>query len=110
MVRISARKIKEIKMKTALPGSSSRSGSFLMILLAFTIALVLALPARAQLTQISVDNLTNTDSVHKTEVEPDMFAWGHTIVSTYRVARTSGPTSWGGSGVGFATSSNGGVS
>src|SRR5271169_3634733 len=109
MVRISARKIKEIKMKTALPGSSSRSGSFLMILLAFTIALVLALPASAQLTQISVDNLTNTDSVHKTEVEPDMFAWGNTIVSTFHVARRPGSIGWGSGDVGFATSTNGGV-
>jgi hypothetical protein len=71
----------------------------------------LTLPATAQsgLAKISVDNLTNSDSVHKTEVEPDMFAWGNTIVSTFHVARRPGSIGWGSGDVGFATSTNGGV-
>jgi hypothetical protein len=98
-------------MKIALPGSRRRSSSlaFLMALLALTISLVLTLPARAQLAKISVDNLTNTDSVHQTEVEPDTFAWGNTIVSAFHVARRPGSIGWGSGDVGFATSTDGGV-
>jgi len=48
--------------------------------------------------------------VHKTEVEPDTFAWGNTIVSAFHVARRPGSIGWGSGDVGFATSTNGGVS
>jgi len=73
------------------------------------IALVLAMPASAQFTlvKISTDTLHNSDSVHRTEVEPDMFAWGSTIVSTFHVARIPGP-GWGSGDVGFSTSTDGG--
>jgi hypothetical protein len=83
---------------------------FLAVLLAIVILLALSLPARAQnpLVRISVDNLTNTDSVHKTEVEPDTFAWGNTIVSTFHVARRPGTIGWGSGDVGFSTSTDGG--
>lgn len=80
--------------------------AFATILLGF---LAFALQAPAQLAQISVDNLTNSDSDHKTEVEPDIFAWGNTIVSTFHVARRPGSIGWGSGDVGFATSTDGGV-
>jgi hypothetical protein len=100
-------------MKTSMtvPGSYSRNTSldFLMALMALAISLALAVPARAQLAQVSVDNLTNTDSVHKTEVEPDTFAWGNTIVSAFHVARRPGSIGWGSGDVGFSTSTDGGV-
>ena len=68
------------------------------------------LPASAQtsLARISVDNLTNSDSDHKTEVEPDMFAWGSTIVSAFHVARRPGSIGWGSGDVGYSTSIDGG--
>jgi len=101
-----------MKTKTAVP-FCGRSGSvsLVMTLLALAISLTLSLPAQAQsgLVKISVDNLTNTDSVHKTEVEPDTFAWGNTIVSAFHVARRPGSIGWGSGDVGFATSTNGGV-
>jgi hypothetical protein len=74
--------------------------------------LVLAVPAaHAQFTlvQLSVDKFTNTDSTHKTEVEPSSFSWGSTIVSAFHVARRPGSIGWGSADVGFATSTNGGM-
>src|ERR1700676_2126915 len=98
-----------MKTKSVLTGRCEKNQwlSFLTILLAITSALTL--PARAQLVKISVDNLTNTDSVHRTEVEPDTFAWGNTIVSAFHVARRPGSIGWGSGDVGYATSTDGGV-
>jgi hypothetical protein len=57
------------------------------------------------LVKLSTDTFNNSDSEHKTEVEPDAFAWGSTIVSTFQVARVY---AHGGADVGFATSTDGG--
>jgi hypothetical protein len=83
---------------------------FLIFLLVLVFSLALALPASAQnsVVRISVDNLTNSDSDHKTEVEPDIFAWGNTLVSTFHVARRPGSIGWGSGDIGFATSTDGG--
>ena len=62
------------------------------------------------LKQISVDNLTNSDSDHKTEVEPHIFSWGSTMVAAFHVARRPGSIGWGSGDIGFATSTNGGTS
>ncbi len=79
-------------------------------LFTFLLLLAFVLPASSQvaLVRVSIDNLTNTDSDHKTEVEPDIFAWGDTMVSTFHVARRPGSIGWGSGDVGFATSTNGG--
>jgi hypothetical protein len=45
------------------------------------------------LTQVSDDPYTNTASQHRTEVEPDTFSFGNTIVSAFQVGRTFG-ASW----------------
>ena len=81
----------------------------LYALIAFVAVLALS-AAHAQFTvvQISVDKLTNSDSDHKTEVEPDTFAWGSTIVSAYHVARRPGTIGWGSAAIGFSTSRDGG--
>jgi hypothetical protein len=85
--------------------------SLLTLAVALSISLVLALPANAQsLAKISTDTFTNSDSDHKTEVEPDTFAWGNTIVSAFHIARRPGTIGWGSADVGFSTSTNGGVS
>ena len=49
----------------------------------FALIFFFVIPALAQnqLVKISVDRFTNTDSVHRSEVEPDTFSWGSTIVS-----------------------------
>ena len=58
--------------------------------------------------KLSTDKFTNSDSTHKTEVEPASFAWGSTIVSAFHVARRPGSIGWGSADVGFSTSTNGG--
>jgi len=79
----------------------------LLTFLSFTISLTLTATAQVPLRQLSVDTFTNTSSQHATEVEPDTFAYGSTIVTTFQVGRIFGG---GSSDIGFATSTNGGVS
>jgi hypothetical protein len=63
--------------------------------------------ASAMLVKISSDPYTNPTSQHATEVEPDTFASGSTIVSTFQVGRFIGA---GSTNIGFATSTNAGRS
>src|SRR5580693_9235371 len=89
------------------PQSGSKTYAFFLLLSAFAIVLATIAPAQAQsnLVKLSTDTFTNSDSEHKTEVEPDTFAWGSTIVSAFQVARVP---DGGGADVGFATSKDGG--
>jgi hypothetical protein len=59
------------------------------------------------LTRLSTDPYTNASSQHATEVEPDSFAFGNTIVAAAQVGRFF---DGGASNIGFATSTNGGTS
>lgn len=83
-----------------------------LILAALILSLLATLVTRAtshaaeSLTQISSDPYTNPTSNHKTEVEPDTFAFGNTIVATFQVGRFF---DGGASNIGFATSTNGGA-
>lgn len=63
--------------------------------------------ASTRLVQLSSDPFTNATSQHRTEVEPDTFASGSTLVSAFQVGRFFGG---GASDIGFATSTNGGTS
>jgi hypothetical protein len=56
-------------------------------------------------TQVSQDIFTDAQAQHNTEVEPDTFVSGATIVSTFQVGRVFGG---GSSDIGWATSTNGG--
>jgi hypothetical protein len=62
--------------------------------------------ANVALTQVSSDPFTDTDAQHMTQVEPDTFANGSTIVSAFQVGRVIGG---GSSDVGWATSNDGGA-
>jgi hypothetical protein len=62
--------------------------------------------ANVQIRIVSLDPYTNTDSYHRTEVEPDTYAWGTTIVSVFQVGRF---TDGGADNLGFATSTNSGT-
>ncbi|MEV6647861.1 sialidase family protein [Amycolatopsis sp. NPDC051371] len=62
--------------------------------------------ANVTVTQVSSDPFTDTQAQHRTEVEPDTFAFGTTIVSAFQVGRVSGG---GSSDIGFATSTDGGA-
>lgn len=87
----------------------SRARAAIFLALASSLLLVLGSSSLAsaaeQLTRISNDPYTNLTSNHKTEVEPDTFAFGNTIVSAFQVGRFF---DGGGSNIGFATSTNGG--
>jgi hypothetical protein len=63
-------------------------------------------PANVALTQVSADPYTDAQAQHRTEVEPDTFSFGNTIVSAFQVGRVSGG---GSSNIGFATSNDGGA-
>ncbi len=58
------------------------------------------------LTRLSTDIFTNPAGQHASEVEPHAFAFGSTIVTTFQVGRIN---PGGGVAIGFATSTNGGV-
>ena len=59
------------------------------------------------LRRLSSDPFTNSTSQHRTEVEPDTFAFGSTIVSAFQVGRFF---DGGSDDIGFATSNNNGAS
>jgi hypothetical protein len=61
--------------------------------------------ANVSVTQVSTDPFTNTTSQHKTQVEPDTFTFGSTIVGAFQSGRF---TDGGASDIGWATSTNGG--
>ena len=76
-----------------------------MLTFVVALALVISAPAQSNLVRLSGDTFTNLESEHRTEVEPDTYAWGSTIVSAFQVARVP---DGGGADVGFATSTDGG--
>jgi hypothetical protein len=67
-----------------------------------------AAPASANVavTQVSTDPFTDAQAQHRTEVEPDTFTFGNTIVSAFQTGRVFGG---GSSDIGFATSTDGGA-
>src|SRR5579859_151322 len=82
--------------------------SILAIFLSVVLICIAAVSSfAATLVQLSNDPYTNTTSQHKTEVEPDTFSFGSTIVSAFQVGRF---TNGGSSNTGFATSTNSGAS
>ncbi|HKP18690.1 MAG TPA: sialidase family protein [Gaiellaceae bacterium] len=62
--------------------------------------------AATPLVRLSTDPYTNPSSQHQTEVEPDTFAFGSTMVATFQVGRFF---DGGASNVGFATSIDSGA-
>ena len=61
--------------------------------------------ANVNLTKVSNDPYTNTNAYHATELEPDTYSWGNTIVAVFQTGRFS---DGGSSNTGFATSTDGG--
>jgi hypothetical protein len=62
--------------------------------------------ANVPLTRVSTDPFTNPTSQHATEVEPDTFANGSTVVGAFQVGRFF---DGGGTDVGFVRSGDGGI-
>jgi hypothetical protein len=76
-------------------------------LFALLVVFGMAVSAHAQYTlvKISTDSFHNSASQHKTEVEPDTYSWGSTMVAAFQVARIY---SGGGADLGFSTTTDGG--
>lgn len=64
--------------------------------------------ALEELIHLSSDPYTNTTSQHQTEVEPDTYAFGSTIVAAFQAGRFSNAGGAGSSNIGWATSTNDG--
>src|SRR5712691_5168565 len=77
------------------------------VAVAFTLFAAPLVFAAVSITQLSTDPFTNSTSQHQTEVEPDTFSFGSTIVTAFQMGRF---TNGGGSDIGFATSTDGGAS
>ena len=81
----------------------------LMVAAATSVTAFVAPPAAARaavsLAQISSDPYSDSQAQHTTEVEPDTFSFGATVVSTFQVGRVTGG---GASNIGWATSTDGG--
>src|SRR5712692_3455610 len=58
------------------------------------------------LTTVSTDPYTNTTSYHQTQVEPDTYSFGSTIVAAFQSGRFS---DGGSSNLGYATSTDNGA-
>src|SRR5512135_680014 len=88
----------------------SRSNRRFWIAVAVSLSLALALPlsalANVPLTQISSDPYTNSTSQHRTQVEPDTFSFGSTIVAAQQTGRFF---DGGASNVCWSTSTNSGA-
>jgi BNR repeat-like domain len=83
---------------------------FAVVLAAAFVAAIPAQAAQPGVVQVSADPYTPANAPsgeHRTEVEPDTFAWGSTMVSVFQVGRVF---NGGATDIGFATSTNGGVS
>lgn len=77
-----------------------------MLSLSLALAMSVQAYANEQLTRISSDPFTNSSSQHQTEVEPDTYSFGNTIVAGFQVGRF---TNGGSSDIGWATSTDGGA-
>ena len=88
-------------------GTKGRRGRLLAIAAALGLLIVSTTSAGSVLPQpISSDPYTNGGPQHQTQVEPDSYAYGSTIVSAFQVGRYF---SGGSSNIGFATSHDGGT-
>ena len=89
------------------PGSSAitvtGTGAFATHSAAFTLTVHGTGPV---LLKVSTDPFTDTDAQHATEVEPDTFAYGTTVVATHQVGRVNGG---GSSDIGWDTSTDSGA-
>src|SRR5215469_13174262 len=69
-------------------------------------ALAAARPATAALTRLSADPYANKGAEHATEVEPDIYSHGSTLVAVFQTGRFAGG---GSDDTGWATSTDGGT-
>lgn len=85
---------------------STRVRTSVAVSIAAALVLAVSNVAFAAPLSISSDQYTNTDSQHATQVEPDSFAWGNTIVAAAQTGRFS---NGGSSNINVTTSTDGGA-
>jgi hypothetical protein len=84
----------------------ARRAATIVLSLVLALSLPLIVFANVPITQISNDTYTNATSQHKTQVEPDTFSFGNTIVMATQTGRFF---DGGASNIAWATSTNGGA-
>src|SRR6185312_9376023 len=77
----------------------------LLLILATTALAFASSGAKGPLLRLSKDPFTNSSSQHKTQVEPDTFTFGSTIISVFQSGRFF---DGGSSDIGWATSTDNG--
>ena len=90
-------------MRTASVRSVALLGTLATVAL---LAAASSAAAQVPLTRVSADPFTNVSSQHATEVEPDTFASGSTVLTTFQVGRFF---NGGASDIGWARSTDGGA-
>jgi hypothetical protein len=70
--------------RACLSSSYTRSSVLFALLLAFSLLMVMPAYAQFTLVKISGDSFTNPESQHKTEVEPDTYSWGSTMMAAFK--------------------------
>src|SRR5687767_15088028 len=73
------------------------------------VVLVPGAQAAVPLLKVSSDPYNDAQSQHQTQVEPDTFQWGSTIVAAFQSGRSFPAATGGASNIDWATSKNGGV-
>jgi hypothetical protein len=86
--------------------SVRRAGLYATLAAAALLALAPPAVANVALTRVSADPFGNATSQHATEVEPDTFAFGSTVLAAYQVGRFF---DGGSSDIGYARSTDGGA-
>ncbi len=87
-------------------GKRRRVASVALLVLVGGLALAASVYAGSVVaTPISSDPYTNPTSQHRTQLEPDSFGWGNTVVATFQTGRFF---DGGSSNIGWATTTNAG--
>jgi hypothetical protein len=73
-----------------LPIRPAFAAALALLAAALTLISTTAVYANVALTLVSTDPFTNPNSQHRTEVEPDTFTFGSTIVSVFQTGRIYG--------------------
>src|SRR4051812_38124430 len=81
----------------------------LALVLASTLAAFAGAPANVPLVQISTDPYTSSGFSHQTEVEPDTYSFGNTIVAAFQVGRATAANGGGTTNIGWSTSTDAGA-
>src|SRR5689334_22412187 len=82
-----------------------RAGAASLLATAAVLAASTVAVANVPLTRVSFDPFTNSTSQHATELEPDTFAWGSTVVGAFQTGRF---VNGGATDIGWVRSGDGG--